>query len=160
MKSWSIALAAVFLLFFSSSQITEPTEAKIGEYAPIFSISNNVEKFDLREMRGKYVLLSFWSSDDAQARIDNAQYAITMRDINDSNIKYISINTDSDKKLWKQIIEIDNLNTVSQYSSQETVKGNIIEDYHLETGNRAYLINPDGKIEAVNPSVNQLVKLN
>ena len=30
----------------------------------------------------------------------------------------------------------------------------------LETGNRAFLINPDGKIEAVNPSVNQLVHLN
>lgn len=160
MKSWSIILTIAFLLFLTSSHSTEPTEARIGEYAPLFSIKNETSNLNLQEMRGKYVLLSFWSLTDAQSRIENTKYSSFSKSIDNSKLELISINIDSDRTLWKQIIEIDNLDAKSQYSSMDIVKGNIFDDYYLETGNRAFLINPNGKIEAVNPSVNQLVRLN
>lgn len=156
MKSWSILLAAAFTIFFTSSQLTEPSEAKVGSTAPVFSIKNESGDFSLSEARGKYVLLSFWSLNEPQSRVNNAQYA-SLADSN--NIHYVSINTDSDTILWSQIVEIDNLNASRQYSSQDSKSSDIIDDYHLATGSRAYLINPDGIIEAVNPSLDQLVKL-
>lgn len=160
MKSWSIMLTIAFLLFLTSSISTEPTEARIGEYAPLFSIKNEDSSLNLQEMRGKYVLLSFWSLADAQSRINNAQYSSACKTKDNSKLELISINIDSDRKLWEQIIEMDNLDANSQYMSKDIVKGDILNDYYLETGNRAFLIDPNGKIKAINPSFKQLVKLN
>lgn len=157
-KSWSIMLAAAFLLFLTSSHSTESAEPIVGKDAPLFSLTNNHGSADIQEMRGKYILLSFWSASDAQSRIDNAIYASAIQD--NEKMQLVSVNLDADKTLWQQIIMIDNLDASRQYSSTDVTRGDIIADYHLKTGNRAYLINPEGKIEAVNPSVNQLVKLN
>ena len=50
-----------------------PTEGlTIGDKAPTFTICGEKQLIDLKDLRGKYVLLSFWASYDALSRMQNA----------------------------------------------------------------------------------------
>lgn len=158
MKSWSIILAAVFLLFLTSSKSTELSGAKVGEISPLFELTGENGVVSLQSLRGKYVLVNFWSAGDAQTRINNVFYDRLAKKLNDK-FSLISINLDDDRELYGQIVEIDELEANSQFNSEDVVAGDIVEQWHLKNGSRAYLINPQGEIVAINPSENQLTKL-
>ena len=54
----------------------------VGDIAPDFeiqSMSDEQLKNELSNMKGKYVLLSFWASYDAQSRMQNASLSNALR---------------------------------------------------------------------------------
>lgn len=158
MKSLSIILASVFLLFFTSAKPTNSREIKVGDISPVFKIKCEAKEVSLEELRGEYVLVNFWSSSDAQSRINNIFYDKMLKKAG-NQFKLISINYDSDVVLSEKIIEIDGLETASQFNSEDVIIGDILSQWHLQNGSKAYLINREGKIEAINPDEEQLKKL-
>ena len=61
------------LISFSFVGKDTPTEGlTIGDKAPTFTICGEKQLIDLKDLRGKYVLLSFWASYDAPSRVQNA----------------------------------------------------------------------------------------
>lgn len=148
----------VLLLIFTSAYRSDVFQAKKGSLAPEFSISNNINNVTLRDMKGKFVLLSFWSSADADSRISNIQYDAYVHKTN-SKLALISVNFDRNEKIYREIVRRDKLQENSQFFDQGGKESKLYKTYHLDQGYKSYLINPAGEIIAENPSTSQLANL-
>ena len=158
MKKTLIAVVAVFalLLVFTSAQSTAPADGKVGSVAPNISLRNAHTAFSLQQMRGKYVLLSFWSSQDAQSRFDNAQYEQAALD---NDIAYVGINFDPSEVVFNEILKIDRLKSNSQFRVAGNMAEMLSKSFHLENHYATYLISPQGEVISRNPSVDELAKI-
>lgn len=155
--SYIAFFGAIVLLVSAYSQ--RVIKAEKGYTAPeIEMASNDSTDIALDRLRGKYVLVNFWDSGSAISRIAAGEYDKFSRNISDNNFKLLSINTDDNKKLFQEIVKNDNLNTSTQFHIGDVKTKSTKNDYRLEQGFSSYLIDPQGKIVAVNPSVATLEK--
>lgn len=152
-----IALFAVLLV--SMSAHTERVfEATDGFSAPDITVENRHQSVSLSELRGKYVLVSFWASSNAQSRILASQYDAFARNINEERFCLLSINLDRSERLFREIVRRDNLSAESQFFVSGNDAAAISDTYHLSGGYQSFLIDPQGKILATNPSNSTLEK--
>ena len=157
-KSLSFIVTLVLLFIFSSAKTSKITEGQLGYQAPNFIVSNEDTTMSLQHLKGKYVLLTFWSSFDAESRINNIEYDKIAQQTS-NNLNFISINYDLSRPLYNEIISRDKLKTSSQFYDQEGNSSKIFENYHLDQGFKSYLINPAGEIIAMNPGKQELTQL-
>lgn len=158
-KVLSVIGVFILLLSFTSAYNAQKIDSKINSFAPNILISDNDSSFTLSKLRGKFVLLSFWSSTDAESRIRNIMSYKTSVDMNNKNLVFASVNYDSNKSLFDEIIKIDNVDKSSQFFDKDGINSETYKQFHLEDGFKSYLINREGKIVAVNPSMDNLTKL-
>ncbi|MDE5649919.1 MAG: peroxiredoxin family protein [Duncaniella sp.] len=155
--SYIAFFGAIILLVSAYSE--RVIKAEKGYTAPeIEMVSNDSTDISLDKLRGKYVLVNFWDSGSAISRIAAGEYDRFLRNSTDNNFKLLSINTDENKNLFHEIVKNDNLDTSTQFHIGEVKTKNTKKDYRLEQGFSSYLIDPQGKIVAVNPSVTTLEK--
>lgn len=148
----------MLVLLLSVSAHTERFfEAAEGYMAPALNIENS--NFSLAEQRGKYVLVNFWSSADAEARLATKDYDDATREFPEEQFSRVSVNIDSSRRLCNEIIRRDRLNADVQHHADDDQISTIMRDWHLYSGLRSFLIDPSGKIIAVNPSIPTLKKL-
>lgn len=153
----TIAIIAV-LFVFTSSYNAYDVNTKVNSFAPNFSVSNSDnDKLLLSELRGDFVLVNFWSSQDATSRIKNIIYDKFIQN-SKMPIRLVSINYDQSNLLYQEIIRHDNLNGSSQFHDKDGKNSEAYKRYHLETGFNSYLINREGKIIAINPTKLQLTE--
>lgn len=153
-----IAFFAV-LIFLVSAYSERVVKAEKGYSAPeIEMVSNGSKDIALSSLRGKYVLVNFWDSGSAVSRIAANEYDRFSRSKKKNKFELLSINTDDNKKLFREIVKNDNLDNATQYHIGEVKTKNTRKDYRIEQGFSSYLINPQGKVVAVNPSVTTLEK--
>ena len=97
-----LATIAVFaiLLSFTSAHNANDVDTKIDAFAPNFKVSNKNTELSLSELRGNYVLVNFWSSDNADSRIRNIEYDRFTN--NNDAVSYVSINFDDNSKLFQE----------------------------------------------------------
>lgn len=146
------------LILLISAYSERVIKAEKGYTAPeIEMLSNDSTHISLDNLRGKYVLVNFWDSNSAISRIAAGEYDRFLKET-PANFKLLSINTDNNKKLFREIVKNDNLDSSTQFHIDEVKTHNTKNDYRLEQGFSSYLINPQGKIVAVNPSVSTLEK--
>lgn len=152
-----IAFFGVLILMISAYS-ERVVKAEKGYTAPeIEMVNDGKSNISLDKLRGKYVLVNFWDSNSAISRIAAGEYDRFLKE-SPSKFKLLSINTDDNKKLFKEIVKNDNLDTSTQFHIDDVKTRNTKNDYRLEQGFSSYLINPEGKIVAVNPSVTTLEK--
>ncbi len=152
-----VALFAVLLV--SMSAHTERVyEAADGFKAPDITIENSHSSVSLSDLKGKYVLVSFWASSNAQSRIMAAQYDDFQRNHSEERFCLLSINFDRSERLFREIVRRDNLSAKSQFFVSGNDAESIFETYHLSNGFQSFLIDPQGKIVATNPSNSTLQK--
>lgn len=148
--------AIVFLVSAYSERVIK---AEKGYTAPeIEMVKNDSTDITLDKLRGKYVLVNFWDSGSALSRIAAGEYDKFSRSTANNKFKLLSINTDDNKKLFHEIVKNDNLDSSTQFHIDEVSTKNTWKEYRLEQGFSSYLIDPQGKIVAVNPSVSTLEK--
>lgn len=152
----TIVIVAV-LLIFTSSYNAYDVDVKVNAFAPNFSVSDNGRAATLGNLRGQFVLVNFWSSQDAGSRIRNAVYDKFAA--NNASVNLISVNFDSKEALYKEVLRRDRLNGDSQFYDKDGQESEVYKQYHLESGFSSYLINREGKIVAVNPTKQQLTDL-
>lgn len=152
-----IAFFTVLILMISAYS-ERVVKAEKGYTAPeIEMVSDGKNNISLEKLRGKYVLVNFWDSNSAISRIAAGEYDRFLKE-SPSKFKLLSINTDDNKKLFRELVKNDNLDTSTQFHIDDVKTRNTKNDYRLEQGFSSYLINPQGKIVAVNPSVTTLEK--
>ncbi len=116
-----------------------------GAEAPDFSrmtLKNGT--FDLKDYRGKYVLLDFWGSwcgPCMQGIPDMKSYHNKYKD----KIQFVSIACQDDSSRWEQTITSDNLNWI-QIFNDGTGKADLSKVYGIEGYPTKIIIAPDGKI--------------
>lgn len=153
-----MATLAVVVLFTSASS-NNGKGGIVGSAASDFTISNDGGKVSLSQLRGKYVLLTLWSSADVVSRLDNIRCDryVTKSD----GVVQLSVNFDRSKSLFNELVKADSLDTSTQYYCEYQDRSIFNEKWGASQQYNTYLISPSGTVVAVNPTdqeINRLVK--
>lgn len=157
MKKFSIAaiacvLAIAAVVAFTSSRSSKSSPVAVGRVAPELALGDDSAAVDLKSMRGKTVLVSFWSSADPRSRMANMRYARVLGNDGNDDIVLLSVNFDRSEKLMKMVLEADSLDAGSAHFCQSHERPAIKRAWKIGDELNAYLIAPSGKIAEINPS--------
>lgn len=147
------------LIAFQSAFNAESIDSKVGSFAPNMTVADNDSTFTLTNYRGKYVILNFWSSDDAESRIRNISLNNFINKHKDDKVVFASVNFDRSEKLFKEIVNVDNLDDKAHFFDKNGKSSEVFENFELKNGLKCFVINPEGKIIKVNPEEQQLINL-
>ncbi len=156
-KFLSVIATLVILFTVSSARNAQEIGVKVDDFAPNFTIEN--EGFSLNRLRGKFVLLNFWSSDIAESRIRNIMNDNTVRTLGNENLIFASVNFDRSESLFAETVRNDKVSKNTQFYESNGTESNAYKEFHLAEGLNSYLIDRNGKIMAINPTPQQLAKL-
>ena len=150
-----VVLIISSLISFSFVGKDTPTEGlTIGDKAPTFTICGEKQLIDLKDLRGKYVLLSFWASYDAPSRVQNAtlNHAIEQAD----NVEMVSVSFDEYQSIFKETVRKDQIVTPTCFVETEGEDSGLFKKYRLNRGFTNYLLDGNGVIIAKNISAAEL----
>lgn len=145
-----LVVIVLVMVVFGSKVIGVDSQPEQGEEAPDFTVARNDSTVSLHDMRGRYVLVDFWSSADANSRLKSNEYN-TLPITHTARLRRVSVNFDRSEELFKEIVNRDHLDPQEQYFAGDADFDKIIQDYGMMQGYNSYLIDPDGRIVAVNP---------
>ena len=153
-----IVLFAVLVISVSaySERVFEAAE---GYSAPSMTIENSDTTMSLAEMKGRYVIVTFWSSADADSRLRARQYDEASKLLPQERFCLLSVNFDRSERLFREIVRRDGLSAETQFHIEGNRANQLINDYHLESGMQSFLIDPSGRIVAKNPTEQTLTQL-
>ena len=152
-----IAFSMCMLVSFVDKD--KPTKGlNLGDLAPNFElVDDNNHQFSLErlDLQGKYVLVNFWASYDADSRMKNVSLSNVLQSKN-SNIEMISVSFDTYKSIFEETIKTDQIIASNNFVETRGQKSKLFNDYKLDNGFCNYLLNEKGIIIAKNISVKQL----
>ncbi|MBR4829238.1 MAG: hypothetical protein IKZ92_05485 [Muribaculaceae bacterium] len=157
-KSLLIIATLGLLILFTSAYYSSPADSRIGYKAPALILGNDDNGLSpLQQHRGEMVLLTFWSSVDAESRISNIHYDRLSR--HQKAYTHVSVNLDRSMSVYNNIVVIDDLNRSAQFCSSPDVQNAIIRSWRLDEGYHSFLIDAQGVIIAVDPDEKILASL-
>ncbi len=153
-----IVLFAVLVISVSaySERVFEAAE---GYNAPSMTIENSDTTLSLADMKGRYVIVTFWSSADADSRLRAYRYDEAAKLLPQERFCLLSVNFDRSERLFREIVRRDNLSAENHIHVDGSQANRIIHDYRLTEGFKSLLIDPKGRIVATNPSIETLTKM-
>ena len=155
-KSLLILAILGLLTLFTSAYYSAPADSRIGCKAPSLQLGNsNNDLSPLKQYRGEKILLTFWSSDDAESRLNNMRYDRMSRG-DGIDYTHVSVNLDRSESVFNQIVAIDNLDRSAQFTTAQDMQDDIIKSWRLEDGYHSFLIDPNGVIIAIDPTPESL----
>lgn len=119
-------------------------------------LANDSVNVSIDKLKGKYVLVNFWDSSNAVSRIAAGEYDRFLHANPTSRFSLLSVNTDKNLELFREIVRKDHLDSSTQFHISDAKARHLSHDYRPDNGFSSYLIDPEGKIVAVNPSVTTL----
>ena len=152
----TIATACVIIVFLTAYS-SNPSGDRLGYIAPNFSVENDCSSFELQQNKGNYVLLTFWSSLDAESRIANVQYDRAVREL--KGVDYVAVNFDRSYGVYREVVKIDGVNNASQFFDCSGDRSSIYLRYGLKKGMKSLLLDKTGKVVAENPNPKELKRL-
>ena len=153
----------IFVVLFISSLTSfvekdKPTSGlNVGDVAPSFKIDAtfNGQQLDLQNLKGKYVLLSFWASYDAQSRLQNVSLNNALQNLS-KDVKMVSVSFDDYQSVFSETIRKDKVQSSDCYLETKGEASSIFKKYNLDRGFKNYLLDDRGVIVAKNISASQL----
>ena len=131
-----------------------------GDVAPDFKIesaSNGQPAFKLGNLKGKYVLLSFWASYDAQSRMQNVSLSNVLRSASrNENVEMVSVSFDEYQSIFKETVRKDQIVTPTCFVETKGESSGLFKKYRLGRGFTNYLLDENGVIIAKNISAADL----
>lgn len=121
----------------------------VGAEAPAFSIQDiNGHEIELKNYRGKYVLLDFWASWCGPCRREMPNVVKLYESFKGENFEIIGISLDTDEAKWKKAITQMNM-TWPQACDFGMWQSPVARSYNIEAVPTMVLINPEGKVESL-----------
>ena len=159
----TIIVIFAVLLGLGSAATNTAVDGKNGYRAPMFRVERNDSVIALDDMKGKWVLLQFWTSSDPASRIACRDYSdfeeCQASDNFQERFRLLSVNLDRSERLFREIVPRDGLSAKSQFHVKGSQANQLIKDYHLESGMKSFLIDPQGRIVAKNPTEKMLKEI-
>ena len=153
----------VVLLISSLTSFVEkdkPTGGlNVGDMAPDFKIqtmSAEQSQTELSDLKGNYVLLSFWASYAAQSRMQNASLNNALRASANNNVELVSVSFDEYKSVFEETVRKDQIVTPTCFVETEGESSGLFKKYRLSRGFSNYLLDDNGVIIAKNISAAEL----
>ena len=158
-KTISVIVLFAVLVISVSAYSGRVYEAAEGYKAPLFKVEKSDTLVSLADLRGRYVLVNFWASTDAQSRLRANDYDALGDYYPGERFCHLSVNFDRSERLFREIVRRDNLMAETQFHVQGDDAAEIIDAYRLDKGYRSFLIDPDGMIVATNPDTRTLASI-
>ncbi len=157
-KNVSRVFVVLMISFISFSFVGKdtPTEGlTIGDKAPEFKICGEKQLVNLKDLRGKYVLLSFWASYDADSRMKN----VTLNHVvgKTDNVEMVSVSFDDYKSIFNETIKKDRITTPNCFVELSGNRSDIYKTYRLHKGFKNYLLDENGVIIAKDIEASELL---
>lgn len=150
----------VVLLLTVSANTDRQFNAVEGSKAPAIEVkASNGTTVSPLDKQGRFVIVNFWASGDAGSRIAANRYEQYVESTGDERIGLVSVNFDDNEKLFREIVRRDGLKNESQFNVEPQQKSEVIRRYSLENGLKSFLLDRDGVIVAVNPTIEQTASL-
>ena len=153
----TIAVSGLLMLL-TSAYYSAPADGRIGYKAPALVLDNDNGLSPLLQHRGENVLLTFWTSADAQSRLDNMRYDRLSRQDNMSFV-HVSVNLDRSTSVFNSIVKLDDLNRSAQFNTSMGAQESIIKSWRLNEGFHSFLIDSQGRIVAIDPDAKMLASV-
>ena len=132
----------------------------VGDIDPDFkiqSMSAGQPLAELSDMKGKYVLLSFWASYDAHSRMQNASLSNVLRSASrNENVEMVSVSFDEYQSIFKETVRKDQIVTPTCFVETKGESSGLFKKYRLGRGFTNYLLDENGVIIAKNISAAEL----
>ncbi len=125
---------------------------RIGAEAPLFQQPDTAGNIiNLKDLRGKYVLLDFWASWCGPCREENPNVVKAYEQFRDKNFTVLGISLDkSDKRdAWMKAIKDDGL-AWYHVSDLKFWNNAVAQLYSVRSIPQNFLLDPQGKIVAAN----------
>lgn len=153
----------VVLLISSLTSFVEKDKStgglNVGDMAPDFKIqstSAGQSQIDLSDLKGKYVLLSFWASYDAQSRMQNVSLSNALRSASRNNVEMVSVSFDEYRSIFEETIRKDQIATPTCFVETKGESSGLFKEYRLSRGFTSYLLDDNDVIIAKNISASEL----
>ena len=131
-------------------------DTAVGMKAPVVQLDRVQSAVNADELKGKYVLISFWTSSDAASREAVNRYDAWFRQNHPADARLVGINFDDSPEMFGEIVARDSLSASDQYYVSRPEAEAIYRTYHLEKGYGSLLVSPQGRIVCHNPTPEQL----
>lgn len=109
----------------------------------------NGRRIKLSSLKGKYVLLTFWSVESRESIAENLQLKEFYRNYNKKGFEIYQINLDQDEEAWKNAVRFDELPWINTREDDPSDPLNA-RLYNVRSLPANYLYNPEGNIIATN----------
>lgn len=132
-------------------------EFKVGVQAPAFAIRGmDGQEIELKDFQGKYVLLDFWASWCGPCRREMPNVVRLYKECKGKNFEIIGISLDQKEADWKKAVK-DLGMTWPQACDFQVWQSPVARKYNLSAVPYTILVNPEGKVEAINLRGQQLI---
>lgn len=121
-------------------------------------LDRNNKEFYSKSLKGKWILIDFWASWCGPCREQLPELKKIYEENRKSNFEIVGVSIDEEKVRWINALDIEKLNWIN-VNENKGFDGKIAIKYNVDSIPRNYLINPDGKIIAVNIEMNELEKI-
>ena len=146
------------LTLFTSAYYSAPADSRIGYKAPGLVLTGSNGLSPLMQHQGENVLLTFWSSSDAESRIANQRYDRLSRQ-SGMSFSHVSVNLDRSVNVFNRIVELDSLDRSAHFSASHDTQDAIIKSWRLDEGYHTFLLDGDGMIVAIDPDAATLARV-
>ena len=138
-----------------------------GERAPAIQAQlKNGQAFELSDLQGQYVLLDFWGSWCGPCRAESPELVQLNKSLASAKFEdaegfsIVSIGVEDNAARWEKAINQDGLywpyHIMDTATSLRFFDGKIANDFGVKQVPTKYLLNPQGQIIAVNPSIAEI----
>lgn len=132
-------------------------EFKVGIDAPAFAIKGiDGNEIELKDHLGKYVLIDFWASWCGPCRREMPNVVKLYKEYKGKNFEIIGISLDNKEGDWKKAVK-DLGMTWPQACDFQVWESPIARKYNLSAVPYTVLVNPEGKVEAIDLRGEELI---
>lgn len=133
----------------------------VGDKAPRFTLSAPIEgeqPLSLQDLKGEYVLLSFWASYDADSRMHNVMLDRAVAKMPEhKKVKMVSVSFDEYRSVFDETIKRDKIDPAFSFVELAGERSPLFKKYRLKRGFKNFLLNPEGVIIAKDVKADELV---
>lgn len=127
-----------------------------GKKAPgVTQFDLNGEPYSLQDLKGKYVLVSFWASWNTLSRQEIPLYKEIYQELKDKNFDILGVSFDNDFKAWSAYVQDNGLNWKHISDLQSMNNGSAL-GYGIKALPQNVIVDPNGIIVARNLRGEQL----
>ena len=130
-----------------------------GDFAPRIESLGTESNFSFQNHSGRYTLLNFWATYDAESRARNVQLWNEVNKLSSDKIAMYSISLDEKESIFTETVKADKLEGTKQFHEELGRKSELFEKYNLQKGFCNFLIDDKGVIIAANVAPEDLTKV-